>query len=177
MKTFMMCMVLCATLLCTDVFGQGVQSAPAGSGCSGARATPVRNFVASRPVRSILQKITSARSTGSCGSAAASCGSSTVIPVQAPTACSVQESTQFFISAQEPSNDFARAYASAVYRAEHSIKGHVSGELVSGRASSAGVGFSSYNRNPTTCLGVPGQTSATCAVVRGSDGWYSTCVR
>jgi hypothetical protein len=26
-------------------------------------------------------------------------------------------------------------------------------------------------------LGVPGQTSATCAVVRGRDGWYSTCVR
>jgi hypothetical protein len=26
-------------------------------------------------------------------------------------------------------------------------------------------------------LGVPGQTSATCAVVRGRDGWYSTCVK
>jgi hypothetical protein len=72
---------------------------------------------------------------------------------------------------------YTRAYNSASYRAANGIKGHVRGELLTNRASSSGVGFATNNPNPRTCLGIPGRTSATCAVVKGADGWYSTCVR
>ena len=173
-------------LLCSEVLAQG--------GSSGSvRATPVRSFLAAKPVRTaacgILQRISSRATTScgaaaSCGAAVASCGTSVPVPtvaapvpVEAPAcpACSACESQVLYSTTD--SGGYSRALASAQYRAANGIKGHVRGELLPGRASSSGVGFATNNPNPRTCLGVPGQTSATCAVVRGRDGWYSTCVR
>jgi hypothetical protein len=80
------------------------------------------------------------------------------------------------------SDAYSRAYASASARAARGIKGHITSlemprVMQPGRSYQSGVGFSTSNSNPRTCLGVPGQTSAVCAVVRGKDGWYATCVR
>lgn len=191
MKTISLVLcVLCSvvqstTLLCADAFGQGcqgVQSSCAGN-ASVSRSRPIRAAVGG-----VLQKISSRRASASmaasCGSSvpvqsscagATSCAGVNTVPTYAPTACSVEESVPNNFA---PTSDaYQRAYASAAQRANRRFKGHVAGELISGRANSAGVGYSSFNSNPRTCLGVPGQTSATCAVVRGSDGWYSTCVK
>lgn len=83
---------------------------------------------------------------------------------------------------QGSSDAYSRAYASAAARAARGIKGHLTSlemprVMQPGRRYESGVGFSTSNPNPRTCLGVPGQTSAVCAVVRGADGWYATCVR
>ena len=80
------------------------------------------------------------------------------------------------------SDSYARALASATARAARGIKGHITSlemprVMQPGRRYQSGVGFSTSNPNPRTCLGVPGKTSAVCAVVRGADGWYATCVR
>ena len=198
-----------------------------GQSCSGITTlrTPVRSFVASRPVRGLFQKIgnraaascgSSAAATPSCGSSvqATGCAGSTVVPQAGPVPtsvagcscgceqgapCTCQKTYTQYVAVRSPqenvptcangtcslgesqqsfgSEEYQRALRSATYRAQTGTKGHVAGELVSGRANSAGVGYSSFNSNPRTCLGVPGQTSATCAVVRGADGWYSTCVK
>lgn len=63
-------------------------------------------------------------------------------------------------------NAYQVALASAQYRAANGIRNHSPIE----RGHRSGVGFSTFNPNPTTCLGVGGNY----AVVRGSDGWYST---
>jgi len=177
------------------------------TGCAnGVCRTPVRNTVAAAtrvvaaPV-GVLQKIrSSTRSCGSsvkscgavasCGTVQSSCGTSVLpsapapVPVEVPCpACSACESAASVSYSATDSSAYSRALASAQYRAANGIKGHVRGELLQGDAlrragrSSSGVGFSTSNPNPRTCLGVPGQTSATCAVVRGRDGWYSTCIR
>jgi len=146
----------------------------------------------------------SVQATGCFGSKATSCFSGTAssapapVPTQEGCGCgcanckclasgaAVVESTPVYVSYTEApvvtytvatNSAYERALASATYRAQHGIKGHVRGELLSGAASSSGVGYSSFNSNPRTCLGIPGQTSATCAVVQGADGWYSTCVK
>lgn len=80
------------------------------------------------------------------------------------------------------SDPYARALASATERAEKRIRGHLDSlefpaVMESNRIYRSGVGFSETDPNPPTCLGVPGKTNAVCAVVRGADGWYSTCVR
>lgn len=77
---------------------------------------------------------------------------------------------------------YSRAYASASTRAAKGIKGHITelempAVMKAGVCYQSGVGFSSSDPNPVTCLGVPGKTTATCAVVKGTDGWYATCVR
>ena len=66
-------------------------------------------------------------------------------------------------------NAYQVAMASAQYRAANGIHGHTG--IESGRTS--GVGWSSFDSTPNTCLGVGGNY----AVVRGRDGWYATKVR
>jgi hypothetical protein len=61
------------------------------------------------------------------------------------------------------------ALASAQYRAANCIHGHTRIE----RGRTSGVGYSSFDATPTTCLGVGGNY----AVARGRDGWYATKVR
>ena len=154
MKTFSL--VLCVlSLLCADAFGQGC----AGSASCGARATPVRNLIAARPIRSgILQKISSVRASfgnASCGSAAQySRVESAATPIVAPVRTAL-------------SNVYQQALASAQYRAANRIHGH--SYLDTHRTS--GVGWASSDGNPTTCLGRGGENYA---VARGSDGWYAT---
>ena len=80
-------------------------------------------------------------------------------------------------TAERASDKYQAALASAQYRAANRIKGHVSRLELTGGIRSSGVGYASHDSNPRTCLGRPGQTSAVCAVVRGADGWYSTCVQ
>lgn len=62
------------------------------------------------------------------------------------------------------------AMRSARYRASRGIKGHCSIEM----GFTAGVGWSSFDSFPATCLGRGG---ANYAVVRGRDGWYATKIR
>lgn len=70
---------------------------------------------------------------------------------------------------QSLGNAYQVALASATERARTGRKGH----LMSVEAGyTTGVGYSSFNPNPTTCYGVGGNY----AVVRGADGWYSTKV-
>ena len=75
------------------------------------------------------------------------------------------------------SDKYQRALASAQYRAANRIHGHATHLELGGSATQSGVGWASHDSNPMTCLGRRGFTSAVCAVVRGSDGWYSTCIR
>jgi len=62
---------------------------------------------------------------------------------------------------------FQQALASAQYRAANRIKGH--SYLDTHRTS--GVGWSSHNPMPATCLGVGGDNYA---VAKGLDGWYAS---
>lgn len=80
-------------------------------------------------------------------------------------------------TAERAGDKYQAALASAQYRAANRIKGHVSRLELVGGIRASGVGYASHDSNPRTCLGRPGQTSAVCAVVRGADGWYSTCVQ
>lgn len=80
-------------------------------------------------------------------------------------------------TAERAADKYQTALASAQYRAANRIRGHVPRLELLGGIRSSGVGYASHDPNPATCLGRPGSTSATCAVVRGPDGWYSTCVQ
>lgn len=79
----------------------------------------------------------------------------------------------------QPSNQssaYAQALASAQYRAAHRIHGHCyldmgSNLMRGGHGGRSGVGWSSSDSQPTTCLGRGGSGYA---VVRGADGWYAT---
>jgi hypothetical protein len=98
------------------------------------------------------------------------------------TTVSMSVSVTEEVSSDGSSDAYSRAYASATARAARGIKGHITSlemprVMQPGRRYQSGVGFSTSNPNPRTCLGTPGQTSAVCAVVRGADGWYATCVR
>lgn len=67
---------------------------------------------------------------------------------------------------------YQQALASAQYRAANRIHGH--SYLDTHRTS--GVGWSTGNASPNTCLGV-GSVGVDYVVVRGLDGWYSTRLR
>jgi len=66
-------------------------------------------------------------------------------------------------------NGYEIALRSAQYRAANGIHGHTA--IESGQTS--GVGWSTSNPQPMTCLGVDGENYA---VARGRDGWYATKV-
>jgi len=175
-----------ALLLCLGL------SASVNADCGGEqvqRATPIRNLIAARPVVSMLQKIQSASRTTCNGVQAVSSGCS---GVQAAQGCSgsvsvhhgnpptpirnaVHAATQVALA---PARVVAGAYdialASAEYRAANRMHAHA---MHIERGNTTGVGWASHDSNPWTCLGRPGFTSAACVVVRGPDGWYSTCVR
>lgn len=73
---------------------------------------------------------------------------------------------------------FAQAMASAQHRATNGIRGrsHLdsgSGLLAVG-ASASGVGWSSHDSQPMTCLGRGGENYVS---VRGRDGWYATKIQ
>ena len=74
------------------------------------------------------------------------------------------------LAPQMTSDAYQIALRSAQYRAANGIKGHTA--IESGRTS--GVGWSTHNPRPMTCLG---NTDPSFAVVRGRDGFYSTVVR
>lgn len=74
------------------------------------------------------------------------------------------------------SEKYQRALASAQYRAANRVHGHATHLELGGCVRRSGVGFASHDSNPMTCLGRKGFTSAICAVVRGPDGYYATCV-
>lgn len=157
--------------------------------CSGSqsflRRTPVRTFIASRPVVSTFQKIREnaqsnrASRMASCSgeAASASCSGSQVAPQTAasfPTDSAPSTEVVSAVNRSQPklvsaiSSIYQQALASAQYRAANRIHGH--SYLDTHRTS--GVGWATGNPKPNTCLG--GDNGATYAVVRGSDGWYAT---
>lgn len=79
------------------------------------------------------------------------------------------------------SDPYIRAYESASTRTARGIKGHLTNleipkVMKPGCCYRSGVGYSSSNPRPKTCLGVPGETEAVCYVSKGKDGWYATCI-
>lgn len=167
---------LACMLVAGNCFGQcsGVASS-----CSGARATPVRNVIAAKPVATILSKICSAaqsrRSAACNGQRASSCSGSAVPMAPAPQAgscgcanCKCADCNCGDAMQPVASSAYSQALASAQYRAANRIRGH--SYLDTHRTS--GVGWASSNSKPNTCLG--GDNRASYASVRGADGWYST---
>lgn len=173
----------------------GVQASESCSGPTVLRRTPVRTFIASRPVVSTFQKIRAnaqssraSRMSSCSGEAAnASCSGLQSVPqMSAPFPCACQNctcnseashSSQEVISVGKQaqprlvsavSSTYQQALASAQYRAANRIHGH--SYLDTHRTS--GVGWATGNSKPNTCLG--GDNGSTYAVAQGSDGWYAT---
>ena len=155
--------------------------------CGGAvRLTPVRSLIASRPMLSTLQRVRTnamSRRMSACQGMSAppateQCTVSTQIietPFVASTVtscdngrCDIVRSTPV---RSVVSSAYQQALASAQYRAANRIRGH--SYLDTHRTS--GVGWSSYQSNPNTCLGIGGDAYA---VAMGSDGtFYATKFR
>ena len=184
----------CMLAVASDCFGQSCGGVAAPS-CSGARATPIRNLIAARPVATVLDRIrcnAQARRSAACSGRpvrAPSCCGSAVPMAPAPQAgscgcsncgcgCSncgcgaaAVESSPVVVHNMTPvvSDVYRQALASAQYRAANGIRGHT--HLDTHRTS--GVGWASHNSMPSTCLGV-GVIGQDYAVVQGADGFYST---
>lgn len=155
--------------------------------CGGAvRLTPVRSLIASRPILSTLQRVRTnamARRMSACQGmsvprAAEQCTVSTQV-IETPfvaSAVATCENGRCDIVRSTPvrsvvSSAYQQALASAQYRAANRIRGH--SYLDTHRTS--GVGWSSYQSNPNTCLGIGGEAYA---VAQGIDGtFYATKFR
>lgn len=169
---------LACLLVAGDCFGQC--SGVAAPSCSGvARATPVRNLIAAKPVATILSKICSnaqARRSAACSGQRASCSGSAVPMAPAPQAgacgcanCKCADCNCGSAAQPVASSTYSQALASAQYRAANRNTGH--SYLDTHRTS--GVGWSTNNPKPNTCLG--GDNGVSYASVQGSDGYfYST---
>ena len=186
------CFALVAFLCFVSQVSADCGGAQAAASCSGSqsvlRRTPVRTFIASRPVVSTIQKIKAnaqsnrAARMASCSGepAAASCSGSQIAPQTAapcPTESAPSTEVVSAVSRSQPklvsavSSTYQQALASAQYRAANRIHGH--SYLDTHRTS--GVGWATSNPKPNTCLG--GDNGSTYAVVLGSDGWYATKFR
>ena len=194
--------LVCVLISMSDCFGQGCAGSLAAPSCGGRTpvrnliaARPIRTAaeIVFQSVSTfqnnrcrILQRISSVRAASCAGSTKAtpSCAGSAVTSAYS---CSLAESQASFtrrtndaFSSIEQnsarvtpvrsfiSNTYQQALASAQYRAANKIHGH--SYLDTHRTS--GVGWTTSNSSPNTCLG--GDNGSTYAVAQGADGWYAT---
>ena len=156
---------------------QGISSAQ----CSG-RVTPVRSVISARPIQSTLRKIQAstqsnraARAASCSGERATGCSGPQAVPqAAAPTATPLCENGRCDVvrniiaaPARLVSGAYQQALASAQYRAANRIHGHSSLDT----HCTSGVGWSTNDPQPNTCLGRGGDNYA---VAKGNDGWYAS---